>query len=87
MIFYVIFNEKSKKMKNMRACVRECGGAPPVFVDDLFCKLLYYQLQYPMYILEGLFFDILISLSSINYYHPLIMIGGQMMRKISSKKK
>jgi len=40
LIFYVIFNEKSKKMKNMRACVRECGGAPPVFVDDLFCKLL-----------------------------------------------
>ena len=25
----------------MRVCVRECGGAPPVFVDDLFCKLLY----------------------------------------------
>ena len=39
--FYVIFNEKSKKMKKMRVCVRECGGAPPVFVDDLFCKLLY----------------------------------------------
>ena len=38
--FYVIFNEKSKKMKKMRVCVRECGGAPPVFVDDLFCKLL-----------------------------------------------
>ena len=36
--FYVIFNEKSKKMKKMRVRVRECGGAPPVFVDDLFCK-------------------------------------------------
>ena len=39
--FYVIFNEKSKKMKKMRVRVRACGGAPPVFVDDLFCKLLY----------------------------------------------
>ena len=29
--FYVIFNEKSKKMKNVRACVRVCGGGTAGF--------------------------------------------------------
>ena len=74
--FYVIFNEKSKKMKKMRVCVRECGGAPPVFVDDLFCKLLYTAAQLHSFIVTSTLFTIHTNLQPQIIYNTSYVPGN-----------